>query len=81
VVWWIAGAALEAGEPLLQRLDRRVADPAVNVARLVEREQVRRVVGVVEHERGGLVDRRCPGAGRRVGFLAVVEATRLEAAV
>ena len=58
-----ADAALERGDALLDRGLRRVHDPGVDVAELLEREQVRGVVGVVEGVGGGLVDRQGPGVG------------------
>ena len=42
--------ALEAGHALLERRHRRVADPAVDVAVLLQREEVRRIGGVLEDE-------------------------------
>src|SRR5690606_4520006 len=54
-------------EALLERCDGRVADAGVDVAVLLQREEVRGVVRVLEHERRGLVDRHRPGPRRRVG--------------
>ena len=62
-----AGAALERREALLDDRLGRVLDARVDVAELGEREQVLRVLGVVEHVRRGLVDRRGPGVRHRVG--------------
>ena len=59
-------AALEAGHPLLERGDGRVGDAAVDVAVLLQGEQVGGVGGVLEHEARRLVDRHGPGAGRRI---------------
>jgi hypothetical protein len=36
-------ASFEAGNPFLERGDRRVADPRVDVAELLQREQIRGV--------------------------------------
>ena len=52
-----ADPALEARDPLLERGDRRIAQARVDVPVLLQREQIGRILGVLEHERGGLVDR------------------------
>ena len=58
-----ADPALEARDPLLERRDRRIAEPRVDVPVLLQGEQVGRVRGVLEHERRRLVD----GDGARPG--------------
>ena len=73
-----AERALEAGQALLERGDRRVRDAAVDVAVLLQREQVRGVGGVVEDEARRLVDRHGAGAGRGVGHGAGVHGARAE---
>ena len=72
-------AALERRDPLLHGILRRVHDPGVDVPELLEREQVRRVGGVVEDVGRGLVDRQRPGAGGAVGHLSGVDLRGLEA--
>ena len=53
-----ADAALERGDALLDHVLRRVHDAGVDVAGLGEAEEVRGVIGVPEHVRGGRVDRQ-----------------------
>jgi hypothetical protein len=71
-------SALECGEPLLDDGLRRVLDTRVDVAELREREEVLRVVGVVEHVARGLVDRRRPGLRDGIGRGSRVDLLRLE---
>lgn len=59
--------AFEGGDALLQDVLGGVVDAGVDVARFGEREEPGGVPGVVEDERGRLVDRHRPGAGGRVG--------------
>src|SRR3546814_3755673 len=59
--------------PLLQHIAGRIHDPRVDVAELLQREEVRRVSGVVELEGGRLVDRHGNGAGVRVAAVARVQ--------
>ena len=73
-----ADAALEARDALLHRVLGRVHDPRVDVAELLQREQVRGVLGVAEDERRGLVDRQGAGAGGAVRGLAGVDLAGLE---
>ena len=60
-------AALQRRHALLQDRVGRIADAAVDVPEGLQPEERGGVVDVVEDEGGGLVDRRRPGAGRRVG--------------
>src|SRR5690606_15873093 len=55
--------------PLLKHVGRRVHDAGVDVAELLEREQVGGVVRVAEDVGRGLVDGHRPGTRRRVGLL------------
>ena len=55
-----AGAAFDRGDALLEHVGGRVHDARVDVPELLEGKQVGRVVGVLEDERGGLVDRAPP---------------------
>ncbi len=66
-------APFEAGHALLESGYRRVGNPSVDVAVLLQGEKVGRVGDVFEHEAGGLVDRHCPGPGRRVRPVAGVD--------
>src|SRR6185437_1155397 len=66
------------GDALLQHVGGRVHQPGVDVAQLAEREQVGRVLGVLEDERAGPVDGYGPGAGGRVGLGAAVQAEGLK---
>jgi hypothetical protein len=63
-------AALERGNAFFQHCLGRVSDPGVDVAECLQPEQRGGVVGIVEHERRGLVDRRRPRAGGRIGLRA-----------
>ncbi len=74
-------AALERGDALLEHVRGRVHDPGVDVAELLQPEQARGVLGVVEHVGRGGVDRDGAGVGRRVGDLAGVEGLGLGAQV
>ena len=76
-----SGAALERRDALFDDGLGRVLDARVDVAELGEREQVLRVLGVVEHVRRGLVDRGGPGVRHRVGRGAGVHLLGLEAPV
>ena len=62
-----ADSAFEAGHSLLERGDGRVADAGVDVAELLQREEVGSVGGVLEHEAGRLEDRHRPSTGDRFG--------------
>jgi hypothetical protein len=75
------GAALEGCEALLDDRLRGVLDARVDVAELGEREEVGRVVGVVEDVRRGLVDRRRTSLGHRVGLGPRVDLLGLETPV
>jgi hypothetical protein len=74
-----AGAALERRHALLEHIRGRVHDPRVDVAELLQGEEVGGVLGVAEDVAGGLVDGHGPCAGGGVGFLAGVEGERAEA--
>ena len=75
-----ADATFERDHALLERVLGGVHDPRVDVAELGETEQRGRVIGVAEHERRRLVDRRDTCAGRvRLG--AGVHLTGLETPV
>ena len=68
-----ADAALQRRDPLLERGHGRVAEPRVDVPVLLQREQVGGVLRVLEHERGGLVDRDGARPGGRVRASAGVD--------
>ena len=70
------GAAFERRDPLLQHGVGRVADAGVDVAERLQPEQRGGVIDVVEHERRGLIDRRCARAGGRVGLRAGMDRER-----
>ncbi len=72
-------AALQIRDPLLQDVLSRVDHTGVGEADLREREQVRRVAGVVEDERRALVDRHRTGARRRVRLGAGMDLPGVEA--
>ena len=71
-------AAFERSDALLQHRHRRIADAAVDVAEGLQVEQAGGVLGRVEHETGGLVDRRGARAGDRVRHRAGVDGSRAE---
>ena len=71
-------AAFEARDPLFQHRDRRVGQPRIDVAEIVQVEERGGVVDIVEHIGGGLIDRRRAGAGHRVGRGAGMNGARLE---
>ncbi|GBD18910.1 hypothetical protein HRbin27_01410 [bacterium HR27] len=71
-------ATLEVRDALLEDLDGRITDPRVDVPWFVEIEQLRRVVSIMEDERGRLVDRHSPRTGRRIRCLSGVDCQRLD---
>lgn len=72
-------AAFEGGDALLQRGDGRVGQARVDVAVLLQGEEVRRVVSVFEDEGGGLVDGDRAGSVLGVGGAARVQCAGAEA--
>src|SRR5947209_1365525 len=73
-----ACTAFEAGDALLEHLLCRVHDACVDVAGLTQREQSGGVGRVAEGVAGGLIDRRGPGSGGRIGLGPGVDLTRFE---
>ena len=69
-------AAFERRDALLQHVVGRIHDARVDVAELLQREQVRGVLGVAELIGGGLIDRHGDRAGGRVGAPAGVKGER-----
>ena len=74
-----AEPAFEAGELLLERRHRGVADARVDVAVRAQREQLDGVLGGVEHERRRHVERQRARAGVAVGRRARVQRARAKA--
>ncbi|MCY1232589.1 hypothetical protein D9M72_450890 [compost metagenome] len=72
-------AALQGGNALFERCHRGVADPGVDVAVLLQGEEVGGVLGVLEDEGRGLVDRDGPRAVLGVGCAAGVQGAGAEA--
>ncbi|MNT50173.1 hypothetical protein D3C72_1870780 [compost metagenome] len=70
--------AFERCEALFQHRLRRVHDAGVDVAELLQAEECRGMVGIVEDEAGRLVDRRRPGARRRIWLRSGVDCERAE---
>lgn len=70
--------AFEGGDALFEGVLGGVVDAGVDVAGFGQGEEVGRVLGVAEDERGRLVDRDRAGAGGRVGRGAGVELLGLE---
>jgi hypothetical protein len=71
--------ALDRRHAFLEHRHRRVGDARVDVAEGLQVEQAGGVLGGVEDERGGLVDRRGARAGGRIRDLPGVQAKRLNA--
>jgi hypothetical protein len=69
-------AAFERGDPLLEDICRRVHDARVDVAELLQGEEARGVVSVVEDVGRGLVDGHGPRMGGRVRLLPAVDGER-----
>src|ERR1700749_984843 len=63
-------AAFKRGYALFQHRVGRVSDAGIDVAECLQPAQGGGVIGVIEHERGGLIDRRHPGAGGGVRLRA-----------
>ena len=74
-----AAAAFEVGHALLEDGDRRVHDPRVGVAVLLEVEVRRRRFRILEHVARRLIDRHRARAGVRIRTLARVHLTGFEA--
>ena len=74
-----ADAAFQVGQALLEHIGGRVHDAGVDVAELLQGEQVGGVLGALELVAGGLVDRHGAAAGGRVGLLAGVQLAGVEA--
>ena len=73
-----AESAFEASHALFESRDRRVADAAIDVAVGAQSEQLGRVLGRIEHEARGQIDRHRPRAGRGIGRRARVQRARAE---
>src|SRR6202012_2847544 len=65
-------AAFERRDAFFQHRIGRIADAGVDVAERLQPKQRGGVIGIVEHEGRGLIDRRRPGAGGRIGLRARV---------
>ena len=65
--------ALKGGNALLQHVICRVHDARIDVAELLQREQIARVLGVAELVGRRLIDRHSDRAGGRVGTPARVQ--------
>ena len=59
--------AFQVGDALLQHRDGGIGQARINVAEVVQVEERRRMLDVVEHVSRGLEDRCDPCAGRRIG--------------
>ena len=71
-------SAFERGDALLEDVGRRVHDAGVDVAELLQGEESRGVVGIVEHVGRGLVDRHGARLGCGIDVLAAVDGERVE---
>jgi len=65
-----ARPAFESGNALFEDIRRRIHDPRVDIAKLFQGEQIRRMFRVLEHIGSGLVNRDSARAGGWVGDLA-----------
>ena len=72
-------AAFQAGDAFLQHRDGGIGQARVDVAEIVQVEERRRVVDVVEHVGRGLEDRRDARAGRGIGRGTGMDRAGLEA--
>jgi hypothetical protein len=73
--------ALQRGDALLEGRHRRVADARIDVAEGLQVEQAGGVLGRIEDEGAGLVDRQRARAGRRVRLGAGMQAEGFDAVV
>ena len=73
-----ADAVFQRRQALLQHGRRRIGNARVDVAGAFKVEQACGVIGIVEHIRGGLVNRHGTRACDRVGMLPGVQAQSLE---
>lgn len=76
-----ADAAVQRGHPALERVDGGIAQAGVDVARLLELKEPRRVLGAVEGVGGRLVDGQRHRMGLGVGLGARVHHQRVEAVI
>jgi hypothetical protein len=72
------GAAFKRGDALFEHGLGRVHDAGVDVAEGLEAEQRGCVIGIIEDEAGGLVDRRGARASGRIGLRAGMNGKRVE---
>ena len=73
-----ADAVFQRRQALLQHRRRRIGNARVDVAGALQVEQARGVIGIVEHIRGGLVNRHGTRPCDRIGMLPGVQAQSLE---
>ena len=73
--------AFQCGNALFEHGGRGIGDAGVDVAERLQAEQRGGVVGVVEHERRGLIDRRRARAGGGIGLGAGMDRKRGESRV
>ena len=71
-------APLERRQTLLEDVVRWVHDARVNVAELLQAEEIRGVLGVVEDERARLIDRHRPSCGCWVRLLSGMNLSSVE---
>jgi len=64
------GAAFEGCDTLFQHRVGRISDAGIDVAECLQAEQRGGVIGVVKHERRGLINRCRPRAGSRIRLRA-----------
>ena len=73
-----ADAVFERRQPLFQHRRRRIGNARVDVAGALQVEQAGGMIGIVEHIRGGLIDRHRARARDRIGMLPGMQAQGLE---
>ena len=72
-------AAFQSRDTPLKSVLRRVHDARVNIAELLEREEIGGMFGAIEDERGRLIDRHRARVGGAIGvLLSRVERERLK---
>ena len=70
--------ALERRHTLLEHGRRGIHDAAIDVAEFLQAEQARGVLGIVERERCGLIDRHGTGVRGGIRVVAGVQRARIE---
>ena len=73
-----ADAVFQSGETLFEYGNRWIRDACIDVARTLQIEQRRGVIGILKDVGCGLIDRHRAGAGDRIWMLARMQAERVK---